>query len=290
MQLVIKKAGKEFLVNVLTEAVVGSQDPETLLYFLKKSREEGAVPDRIIGPMGGLDVCDNRAIVEILGIAEEYGVKVFAPLICPAMGVDEDGEKFALENLGQAEGALFGISHPNTDTLMYCIDQLDRVLRVGWGKQGLLVWDRDLMGILDYITSVGKFLPAIKVSIFAGVRNGIAAHWWSNYSTVSSINPTAVPAKQIAEIRRAIRPDVSIDIHFSTLNSMGARNLMETETPDGVLDFLIAAAPNVVAKFEVGEQISDLLDNARLKDYVFPRVIEQIRKFQEFVTLHTIIY
>lgn len=282
MKLVIERNGIKIPITLLIEAVVGSRNPELFADFLRMAKNEGVQVDRIIGPMSGLDSCSYGDVRKILQIAKQYSVQIFVPLICPAFGV-RDGGKFPIENLGQPEGALFGISHPNNETVEYCLNQVDRMFKNGWEEQlGLLVWDRDFMELLQSESSV-NLLPAIKVSIFAGVRSGFAAKWWSHQCVVS-INPTAVSARQIAEIRSSVRSDVFIDIHFSTLDSMGGRNLLMEETiEEGVLDFLVAAAPNVVAKFEVGKNISDLIDDTRLKKYVFPGVLEQIKIFRSFM-------
>ncbi|MBU6415141.1 hypothetical protein KGQ34_02790 [Patescibacteria group bacterium] len=263
---------------------VGPNSPNTFERLLEVFRKENVPVHRVVGTLGGftdLSDADLRAIAEISKLS---GVEFIGTPISPLEGVEG-----VREGKHPCEGSFFGLHHRGVSEVCQYLYQMLR--GVECGLRTFLIWDIGAFDCAEYMKSQGK-LPggvSFKVSVFAGsAHSRDCENWgWRNnafgshrsFSSISSLNPVALPVNDLGALRMILGKFVPLDVHLTTLDSMGGID-RTIDMPD-----IIQWASPVNVKIERGASVAELMNEQALFDSVIPRVVESARKFLKHLML-----
>lgn len=257
--------------------LVGPNNPATFRQLITATNHAEIPVHRVVGTLGGLENLSNGDIWRLANMANDNGIEFIATPIMPLTNVEG-----VPEGKHPSESSFFGIHLRCTETVRRYLTQLLR--GVQFGLRSFLIWDFAALDCAQYLIAHGK-IPAdvkFKASIFGGSSHAVDVHnwiWRNDYrgipirTAVTAVNPVALPVAGFAEIRQMIPADVALDIHFTTLDSMGGLDRIE----DAHEIIRVAAPMNV--KIERGPRVSAMMDEAELFSDVLPKVIESARNF-----------
>lgn len=257
--------------------LVGPNNPDTFRQLIRAAYRAEILPHRVVGTLGGLEDISDRDICGLADLSIYHDIEYIAAPIMPLTNVEGVAEK-----KHPCEASFFGIHLRCTETVWRYLIQLLR--GVQFGLRSFLIWDFAALDCAQYLIAHGK-IPAdvkFKASIFGGSSHAVDVHnwmWRNDYrgipirTAVTAVNPVALPVAGFAEIRQMIPADVALDIHFTTLDSMGGLDRIE----DAHEIIRVAAPVNV--KIERGPRVSAMMNEAELFNDVLPKVIESARNF-----------
>lgn len=258
--------------------LVGPNNPVTFRQLITATNRAEIPVHRVVGTMGGLEGLSDSDIWGLANMADDNGIEFIATPIMPLTNVEG-----VPEGMHPSESSFFGIHLRRTETVRRYLTQLLRGVQFG-RLRSFLIWDFAALDCAQYLIAHGK-IPAdvkFKASIFCGSSHAVDVHnwmWRNDYrgipirTAVTAVNPVALPVAGFAEIRQMIPADVALDIHVTTLDSMGGLDRIE----DAHEIIRVAAPVNI--KIERGPRVSAMMNEAELFRDVLPKVIESAGKF-----------
>lgn len=259
------------------DELVGPDSPETLVRLLDMAEREEVTVHRVVGTLGGLQDIPDQKIRNMVSIEHDRNIELIATPIMPLTNVEG-----VPEGKHPSEGSFFGIHLRGAETVRQYLTQLVRGRRLG--LRHFLIWDHAALRGVQYLLEHG-LIPAditLKASIFGGSGHAVDVHNWMwlhdfqnrpMRTPVTAVNPVPLTVAGLAEIRKNIPADVALDIHITTLESMGGLNRIADAHE------IIRVASPVNIKIERGPRVSAMMNEAELFNDVLPNVIESAKKF-----------
>lgn len=259
--------------------LVGPNNPVTLARLFEMAGDAGIPVHRVVGTLGGLEDLSDDEIIESVRIERMKRFELIATPIMPLTNVEG-----VSEGKHPSEGSFFGIHLRGVETVRRYLTQLFRGRELG--LRSFLIWDPAALKGAHYLQEHG-LIPAdiaLKASIFGGSSHAVDVHnwmWIHDYrnrlmrTAVTAVNPVPLTVAGFAEIRKATPADVALDIHITTLDSMGGLDRIEEAH-----EIIRVAAP-VNIKIERGSCVSAMMNETELFNDVLPKVIESAKKFLE---------
>lgn len=264
--------------------LVGPNNPATFEKLLDITRKENIPVHRIVGTLPGFGDLSDDDLKAIAELSASSGVEFVGTPISPLMNVE--GMK---EGRHPCQGSFFGLHLRGVDTVHRYLYQMLRGIEQG--LRTFLIWDFAALDCAEYMKSQGKLPGGVnfKVSIFAGSSHSRDCENWGwrkgfgldgHFSSISSLNPVALPANEFGVLRRVLKEFVPFDIHCTTLDSMGGID-RTLEMPD-----IIRRSSPVNVKIERGAGVEEMMNEQTLFSSVIPKVVESTKKFKAYLDEH----
>ncbi len=191
--------------------VPGIQSPKTMKALLDEAERQDLVIHRITQTKGIMLLTDEE-IVEMVGLAKEYGCELFLS-VGPRATYDTSA------TVHTKEGSRIGYRLRGYDNLVYAVEDVKRAVNLG--VRGILLYDEGLLYVLNQMRENGE-LPKnlhFKMSAHTGHGNPASAKVLESMG-LNSINPVRdLQIPMLASIRNAI--DIPIDLHTENPKSTG---------------------------------------------------------------------
>lgn len=191
--------------------VPGIQSPKTMKALLDEAERQDLVIHRVTQTKGIMLLTDEE-IVEMVGLAKEYGCELFLS-VGPRATYDTSA------TVHTKEGSRIGYRLRGYDNLVYAVEDVKRAVNLG--VRGILLYDEGLLYVLNQMRENGE-LPEnlhFKMSAHTGHGNPASAKVLE-FMGLNSINPVRdLQIPMLASIRNAI--DIPIDLHTENPKSTG---------------------------------------------------------------------
>lgn len=263
--------------------LVGSHNPATFEELLNAAQKAELPVHRVVGTIPGFAGLSDADLKAFADISKSSGVEFIGTPVSPSTNVEGFKEKKQ-----PCEWSLCGVHLRGVDTVYQYLYQMLRGIECG--LRTFLIWDIGALDCAEYMKAQGK-LPggvSFKVSVFAGSSHGRDCENWGwrrdifdlrrIFSSISSLNPVALPAHEFARLRRSLGKFVPFDVHVTTFDKM----LGLDRTVD-VMPNVIRWASPVNAKFERGDSVNDCGDENLLRSSVIPKEIQSAKRFVEYL-------
>lgn len=262
--------------------LVGPYSPASFEELLNAAQKAELPVHRVVGTIPGFAGLSDADLKAFANISASSGVEFIGTPISPLTNVEGVKEK-----KHPCEWSFCGVHLRGTDTVYQYLYQMLRGIEQG--LRTFLIWDIGALDCAEYMKSEGE-LPggvSFKVSVFAGSAHSRDCEIWGwrrdifglrmSFSSISSLNPVALPAHEFAQIRRNLGKFVPLDVHVTTFDKMLGLD-RRIEMPD-----IIRWASPVNAKFERGDSVNDCGDENLLRSSVIPKEIQSAKRFVEYL-------
>lgn len=262
--------------------LVGPNSPATLEELLNAAQKAELPVHRVVGTLGGFGELSGADLKAFSDISASSSVEFIGTPISPLTNVEGVKEK-----KHPCEWSLCGVHLRGTDTVYQYLYQMLRGIEQG--LRTFLIWDFAALDCAEYMKSQGK-LPggvSFKVSVFAGSAHSRDCENWAwrnnsfysrrNFSSISSLNPVALPAHEFAQLRRSLGKFVPFDVHDTTFDKMLGLDRID-EMPN-----IIRWASPVNVKFERGESVNDCWNEELLRSSVIPKEVRSAKRFVKYL-------
>lgn len=276
--------------------LVGPNSPATFEKLLTIVQKENIPVHRVVGTLGGFGKLSDQDLKAIASLSSASGVEFIATPISPLTNIEG-----IAEGKHPSEGSFFGLHLRGTGTIYQYLYEMLR--GVECGLRSFLIWDFGALDCVEYLKAIGQ-LPSdvtFKVSIFAGSAHAPDCVNWGwrhnsfqissrafptinpgrSLSSISSINPVALPWHEFAALRVIMKQFVPFDIHITTLDSMGG-----LDRTDESHEIIRVASP-VNVKIERGAGVAELMDEQALFSSVIPKVVESTKRFLDHIAVYS---